>query len=71
MYNEFKNKFISEMYSIDINLNGNQMGKILTTLDKTSEHYDIFSKSQLKCYERGMPLLDISRLLGHSKVIQL
>lgn len=51
------------------------MGKILTTLDRTSEHYDIFSKSQLKCSERcenGVPLtvynyIDSKRVEGCSQ----
>ena len=44
-YDAFKNEFVSEIITTGINLNANQINKILQSLDKTSVHYDIFSKS--------------------------
>ncbi len=46
MYNNFKNDFMSEIYSSNIKLNQNQIKNILESLDKVSRHYDIFSKTK-------------------------
>ena len=44
MYNEFKNDFVSDLSTININLNKEQMSKILAVLDGTASNYDIFNK---------------------------
>lgn len=45
MYNDFKNEFISDLTQLDLKLNGNQMNKILITLDKAAGNFDIYNKS--------------------------
>ena len=43
MYNDFKNDFISDLAQMDINLNKQQMSKILAVLDGTANKYDILT----------------------------
>ena len=45
MYNEFKNDFISDVYSNSIKLDHDQIKNILESLDRTHTKYDIFSKA--------------------------
>ena len=45
MYNDFKNDFISDLAQMDINLNKQQMSKILAVLDGTANKYDILNRN--------------------------
>ena len=45
MYNNFKNDFVTNIYSAGLQLNQTQIKNILESLDKTSKMYDIFSKT--------------------------
>lgn len=48
MYNQFKNEFISNIYSDKIELDAKQINKVLSSLDKTAVNYDIYSKYDTK-----------------------
>ena len=45
VYDNFKNEFVSNMFQMDLRLNIDQINNILNSLDKTSNHYEIFSKT--------------------------
>ena len=44
MYNEFKNEFVSDLATLNINFNKEQMSKILAVLDSTANNYAIFNR---------------------------
>ena len=44
MYNDFKNDFISDLSTMNINLNKDQMNTILSVLDGTANKYDILNR---------------------------
>ena len=70
MYENFKNEFITNVYSDkEIHLNPNQLNKVLTSLDKTSKRYDIYAKTNVSYSPEAVPksvydYLDIKRAEG-------
>jgi hypothetical protein len=44
MYNTFKNQFISNIGVSNINLNEDQINKILNSMDRTANNYNIYKK---------------------------
>lgn len=54
-YNEFKNEFVANLYTMNIKLDLNQVNKILTSLDTTARHYDIYHKSNVCCTGQEVP----------------
>ena len=47
MYNDFKNDFISDLSTLNLNLNKEQMSKILAVLDGTANNYDILNHNNI------------------------
>jgi len=47
MYNDFKNEFISDLQTLNLNLTKDQMNKILAVLDGTANNYDILNRASV------------------------
>jgi integrase/recombinase XerD len=57
MYEHFKDQFITNMSQMKLNLNQEQVNKILTSMDNAAYHYDIYDKDTSRNFKQinGIP----------------